>query len=136
MVLAGLGDAWIRFLGARDSARLAPRHSQRTPLPSSAPGPRRRRASIPLAVLESGLRRSFPTLYNHGHTYGPLPPTGTLERGTLEPRERRHCSVLLDFGTAIADRTIRRWSPVNALSRRLLSLDIALIAVRELLIAR
>lgn len=24
MVLAGLGDAWIRFLGARDSARLAP----------------------------------------------------------------------------------------------------------------
>lgn len=41
MVLAGLGDAWIRFLGARDSARLAPRHSQQTPLPATtlrAPG--------------------------------------------------------------------------------------------------
>lgn len=33
------GDAWIRFLGARDSARLAPCHSQQTPLPSAPPIP-------------------------------------------------------------------------------------------------
>ena len=75
MVLAGLGDAWIRFLGARDSARLAPRHSQRTPfnpLPSSSssflsPLLLPFVAALPFspaaAVLESG-RANLPTGFN------------------------------------------------------------------------
>jgi len=35
MVLAGLGDAWIRFLGARDSARLAPASLPANPITRS-----------------------------------------------------------------------------------------------------
>jgi hypothetical protein len=40
MVLAGSGDAWIRFLGARDSARLAPASLPANPITRSlAPSP-------------------------------------------------------------------------------------------------
>lgn len=80
MVLAGLGDAWIRFLGARDSARLAPRHSQRTPfnpLPSSS-------SSSFLSPSSSPLSPRFHSL--------PQPPSWNLDAPTYLPALTYHVS--------------------------------------------
>lgn len=89
MVLAGLGDAWIRFLGARDSARLAPRHSQRTQftvprshLPPSPPPPRH--ASIALVcrgiwTCRAATARRPSSTCNQEHVHACY---GKLERDT------------------------------------------------------
>ena len=87
MVLAGLGDAWIRFLGARDSARLASRHSQQTPLPASTPG--RVVAALLFRSLSWNLDAGvayLPSTLNQQHTY----EHGRQPKRSKGPGERCH----------------------------------------------
>lgn len=109
MVLAGLGDAWIRFLGARDSARLAPRHSQQTPLPATtlrAPG--RVVAALLFRSLSWNLDASLGLTYrlhsirNHWHTYE-RDRQPERSRGPPEP-----LPLTLRSAATTADSTVQR----------------------------